>query len=144
MADLKKCEQCGIADAAVFFSVKKDGAARQEALCMDCAKKRNIPQVQDYLKDRKRQQDVVPVCSACGNLPGMVFISRKTDGGEQKEALCVFCARERKIPQICDLLERMNLSDAELLKLHDAVTGKAQDQKSAALAEKFRRIFQKS
>ena len=43
MADLKKCEQCGNADAAVFVSVKKDGAARQEALCMDCAKKRNMP-----------------------------------------------------------------------------------------------------
>ena len=145
MAELTVCEQCGREPAAVFVRRKNGDSEQKLALCLKCAEKQNVTSVKDYVKHQKRIMEERRLCEQCGRLPAMIFASARTDGGKpDKEALCAFCARERKLPGVAEMLEQMGMTDEELRQFHeDYIDGTLMPEPQGFL-QKLRRIFKKS
>lgn len=133
MAELKLCDQCSKEPAAVFLGTKDGDAEKQRALCLNCAKKSDIPEVKEYLKRKTVNRIGAQKCAQCGELPAVIFVSKFSSGEAKREGLCLFCAREQKIPQVEELLTRMNLTDDQLRKLHENL----QTQKPDGLIQKI-------
>ena len=131
------CEQCGKEPAAVFLDTKDGDAKKQQSLCLNCAKESGIPEVKEYLRQKTAHQIGAQKCARCGELPAVVFVSKYSSGEAKREGLCLFCAREQKIPQVEDFLVRMNISDDQLRKLHEDL----QAQKPDGLIQKISRLF---
>ncbi|MBQ6042346.1 MAG: hypothetical protein IJL32_16420 [Oscillospiraceae bacterium] len=137
MSDFTLCEQCGKEPAAVFLGTKDGDAKKRRSLCLNCAKESGIPEVQEYLRRKNAQQIGSQKCVQCGKLPAVVFVSKYSGGEAEREGLCLFCAREQKIPQVTEYLARMNVSDDELRKLHEDL----QAQKPDGLIRKIGQLF---
>ena len=140
MPERKQCEQCGREPAAVFVTAKTGDAKRQQALCLRCAQKQKIPSVREFRKEQERITAEHRMCEQCGEQPATVFVTALTDGEKQeKQSLCVFCARARGIQPAADL----DLSDAELREIHAEILNRMQEQKSGGFRQRLRRIFRK-
>jgi protein-arginine kinase activator protein McsA len=145
MAELTVCEQCGKEKAAVFVMKKTGGSERKQALCLRCAEKQNVTSVKDYVKHQKQILKTCPLCEACGELPAMIFVSARTDCEKpDKKAFCAFCARERKLPGVAEMLEQMGMSDEELRQFHEDFRNGARMPEPESFRQKLRRIFKKS
>ena len=137
MAELVQCEICGKEPATVFLSEKESGAGNRRSLCLNCAKQQDIPQVQEYLRQKKAPAAGQQMCVQCGELPALVYVSRSSDGETRREGFCVFCARAQKIPQIEEALAGLELSDDELRRLHEDLRA----QKPDGLFRKISQFF---
>ena len=145
MAELTICELCSKEPAAVFVLKKTGDSERKQALCLQCAEKQKIPAVQDYLKQKKKSEAAVTKCERCGELPAMVFASVSADGEEQeKQALCLFCAKEKGIRAVTEILSNLEVSDEQLRQLHAELLNQPQEQQSENFLQKLRKRFQKS
>ena len=145
MADLTVCEVCGRETAAVFVLRKNGDSEQRQALCLRCAEKQNVSSVKEFVKSRKQLLAERIPCEQCGGRPAMIFASAAADGGKpDREALCVFCARERKLPGVAELLEQMGMTDEELRQLHEDFSSGAPYPEPAGFLQKLRRIFKKS
>ena len=124
----------------VFVLTKQGDTECEQALCLRCAEARKIPSVLKYIKREKKTNAAVQMCEQCGELPALVFVSAAKDGREQdKQALCGFCAREQKIPQVEEMLAQMDISDAEFRKLHEDIMQQTQEPKG--ILPKLKRMF---
>ena len=145
MAELTICEACGKEPAAVFVLKKSGDSEQRQSLCLRCAGKQNVTSVKDFVKHQKKILTAPPLCGQCGELPAMIFASGRTDFGKpDNEALCVFCARERKLPGVAEMLEQTGMTDAELRQLHENLRSAAPDPEPEGILQKLRRIFKKS
>ena len=54
------------------------------------------------------------MCSRCKKNLAVVFITRLDGGSSVNEGLCLKCAREMKLPQVDEIINRMGLSDEDL------------------------------
>ena len=144
MAELTVCELCGKEPAAVFVMKKTGETEQRQALCLKCAEKQNVTSVKDYVKHQKRILSERPLCGQCGRLSAMIFAAARTDGGKpDKEALCVFCARERKLPGVAEMLEQMGMTDEELRQFHEDYANGTLMPEPQGFVQKLRRIFKK-
>ena len=138
MPDMTLCEQCGKEQAAVFVSRKNGDAETKQALCLQCAEKRKIPSVKEFIRQNKSAE--FRMCEQCGELPAMIFVSTAKDGkAQEKQALCGFCAREQHIPQVEETLAQMDIPEEELRRLHEELM--QQPQKPKGILQKLRAYF---
>ena len=141
MAEQTICEQCGKETASVFVSRKNGDTETKQALCLQCAEKRKIPSVKEYI--RRNKAAGCRMCERCGELPATVFAAVTADGRKQKqEAFCAFCARERGLPQFAETMANMEMSDEAIRQIHADILNRA--QKPEGFRQKLRRIFKKS
>ena len=63
------------------------------------------------------------MCSNCKKRPAVVFITSVQGNEKKNEGLCLTCARERKIPQVAEYMDRLGISDEEIDQLSDQMMG---------------------
>ena len=63
------------------------------------------------------------MCSNCKKRPAVVFITSVQGNEKKNEGLCLSCARERKIPQVAEYMDRLGITDEELDQLSDQMMG---------------------
>ena len=63
------------------------------------------------------------MCSNCKKRPAVVFITSVQGNEKKNEGLCLTCARERKIPQVSEYMDRLGITDDELDQLSDQMMG---------------------
>ena len=63
------------------------------------------------------------MCSNCKKRPAVVFITSVQGGEKKNEGLCLSCARERKIPQVAEYMDKLGITDEELDQLSDQMMG---------------------
>lgn len=145
MSNPALCELCGKEPAAVYILKKNGDAEREQALCLRCARKQNIPSVRAYWKRQKRRDAAIQMCEQCGELPATVFAVLSKNGKEQeKQALCGFCAREKGIQPVTEKLARMEISDEELRQIHTELLHQAQETQAESFWQKLRNKIKKS
>jgi len=54
------------------------------------------------------------LCSRCKKRPAVVFITAMSGETQKNEGLCMYCAREMKIPQVKDYMEQLGITDEEI------------------------------
>lgn len=59
------------------------------------------------------------MCSNCKKRPAVVFITAMHGNETRNEGLCLTCAREKKIPQVQEYMDRLGISDEEIEQLSD-------------------------
>lgn len=59
------------------------------------------------------------MCSKCKKRPAVVFITSVQGNEKKNEGLCLTCAREQKIPQVSEYLEKFNITNEEIDQLSD-------------------------
>lgn len=63
------------------------------------------------------------MCSNCKKRPAVVFITSVQGNEKKNEGLCLVCARERKIPQVAEYMDRLGISDEEIDQISDQMMG---------------------
>ena len=63
------------------------------------------------------------MCSNCKKRPAVVFITSVQGNEKKNEGLCLACARERKIPQVAEYMEKLGITDEEIDQLSDQMMG---------------------
>ncbi|MDO4862769.1 MAG: ATP-dependent Clp protease ATP-binding subunit [Ruminococcus sp.] len=63
------------------------------------------------------------MCSNCKKRPAVVFITSVQGNDKKNEGLCLACARERKIPQVAEYMEKLGITDEEIDQLSDQMMG---------------------
>ncbi|SEK50581.1 ATP-dependent Clp protease ATP-binding subunit ClpA [Ruminococcus sp. YRD2003] len=63
------------------------------------------------------------MCSNCKKRPAVVFITSVQGNEKKNEGLCLACARERKIPQVSEYMEKLGITDEEIDQLSDQMMG---------------------
>ena len=63
------------------------------------------------------------MCSNCKKRPAVVFITSVQGNEKKNEGLCLTCAREKKIPQVAEYMERLGITDEEVDQLSDQMMG---------------------
>lgn len=63
------------------------------------------------------------MCSTCKKRPAVVFITSVQGNEKKNEGLCLSCARERKIPQVAEYMDRLGITDDELDQISDQMMG---------------------
>ena len=63
------------------------------------------------------------MCSNCKKRPAVVFITSVQGNEKKNEGLCLSCARERKIPQVAEYMDRLGITDEEIDQLSDQMMG---------------------
>ena len=63
------------------------------------------------------------MCSNCKKRPAVVFITSVQGSEKKNEGLCLACARERKIPQVAEYMEKLGITDEEIDQLSDQMMG---------------------
>ena len=63
------------------------------------------------------------MCSTCKKRPAVVFITSVQGNEKKNEGLCLSCARERKIPQVAEYMDRLGITDEELDQFSDQMMG---------------------
>ena len=58
------------------------------------------------------------ICSRCKKNIAVIFITKVENGVSTNEGLCLKCARELKIKQVDDIVERMGITDEDLDNLN--------------------------
>ncbi len=59
------------------------------------------------------------LCSRCKKRPAVVFITAMSGDTQKNEGLCMYCAREMKIPQVKDYMEQLGITDEEIDSLSE-------------------------
>lgn len=59
------------------------------------------------------------MCSNCKKRPAVVFITAMHGNETRNEGLCLTCAREKKIPQVQEYMDKLGISDEEIEQLSD-------------------------
>ncbi|MDE6519626.1 MAG: ATP-dependent Clp protease ATP-binding subunit [Ruminococcus sp.] len=59
------------------------------------------------------------MCSNCKKRPAVVFITSVQGNEKKNEGLCLSCARERKIPQVAEYMEKLGITDDEIDQLSE-------------------------
>lgn len=63
------------------------------------------------------------MCSNCKKRPAVVFITSVQGNEKKNEGLCLSCARERKIPQVAEYMDKLGITDEELDQISDQMMG---------------------
>lgn len=63
------------------------------------------------------------MCSNCKKRPAVVFITSVQGNEKKNEGLCLSCAREKKIPQVAEYMDKLGITDEELDQLSDQMMG---------------------
>lgn len=63
------------------------------------------------------------MCSNCKKRPAIVFITSVQGNEKKNEGLCLTCAREKKIPQIAEYMDRLGITDEEIDQISDQMMG---------------------
>ena len=63
------------------------------------------------------------MCSNCKKRPAVVFLTSVQGNEKKNEGLCLACARERKIPQVAEYMEKLGITDEEIDQLSDQMMG---------------------
>ena len=63
------------------------------------------------------------MCSNCKKRPAVVFITSVQGSEKKNEGLCLACAREKKIPQVSEYMDRLGITDEEIDQLSDQMMG---------------------
>lgn len=63
------------------------------------------------------------MCSNCKKRPAVVFITSVQGNEKKNEGLCLTCAREKKIPQVAEYMDRLGITDEEIDQLSDQMMG---------------------
>lgn len=63
------------------------------------------------------------MCSNCKKRPAIVFITSVQGNEKKNEGLCLTCAREKKIPQITEYMDRLGITDEEIDQISDQMMG---------------------
>ena len=109
-----------------------------------CADGRKIPSVREFIRKQKRSAAGYRLCEQCGEQPATVFISAAKNGGTpEKQALCAFCAREKNIQPVTELLTDMDISDSELRDIHADILNRTPEQKPEGFWQRLRRRIKK-
>lgn len=75
------------------------------------------------------------ICARCKKNVAMLFISKMENGKTINEGLCIKCARELKIKQVDDMIQRLGLSDEELDSLTGEMTNALGDMEGLMLSQ---------
>lgn len=59
------------------------------------------------------------MCSNCKKRPAIVFITTVHGNEKRNEGLCLTCAREKKIPQVQEYMDKLGITDEEIEQLSD-------------------------
>ncbi|MDD6279232.1 MAG: ATP-dependent Clp protease ATP-binding subunit [Oscillospiraceae bacterium] len=59
------------------------------------------------------------MCSKCKKRPAVVFITSVHGNEKKNEGLCLSCAKEMKIPQVAEYMEKLGISDEEIDQISD-------------------------
>ena len=59
------------------------------------------------------------MCSNCKKRPAVVFITSIQGNEKKNEGLCLICAKEKKIPNVKEYMERLGISDEEAEQLSE-------------------------
>ncbi|MDE5765093.1 MAG: AAA family ATPase [Ruminococcus sp.] len=59
------------------------------------------------------------MCSICKKRPAIVFITQVQGNEKKNVGMCFACAKERKIPQISEYMERLGITDEEIENISD-------------------------
>lgn len=59
------------------------------------------------------------MCSKCKKRPAVVFITSVQGNEKKNEGLCLTCAREQKIPQVSEYMDRLGITNEEIDQLSD-------------------------
>ncbi len=59
------------------------------------------------------------LCDRCKKRPAVVFITAMSGDSQKNEGLCMYCAREMKIPQVKDYMEQLGITDDEIDQLSE-------------------------
>ncbi len=51
------------------------------------------------------------MCSKCKKRPAVVFITAVQGNEKKNEGLCLTCAREQKIPQVSEYMDRLGITN---------------------------------
>lgn len=63
------------------------------------------------------------MCSKCKKRPAVVFITSVQGNEKKNEGLCLSCAREQKIPQVSEYMDRLGITNEEIDQLSDQMMG---------------------
>lgn len=63
------------------------------------------------------------MCSKCKKRPAVVFITSVQGNEKKNEGLCLSCAREQKIPQVAEYMDRLGITNEEIDQLSDQMMG---------------------
>ena len=63
------------------------------------------------------------MCSKCKKRPAVVFITSVQGNEKKNEGLCLSCARENKIPQVSEYMDKLGITDEEIDQLSDQMMG---------------------
>lgn len=63
------------------------------------------------------------MCSKCKKRPAVVFITSVQGNEKKNEGLCLSCAKEMKIPQVAEYMERLGITDEEVDQLTEQMMG---------------------
>lgn len=75
------------------------------------------------------------MCSRCGKNVAVVFITKIENGQAKNEGLCLKCARELHIKPVDDMINKMGITDDELVNL----TGEMMSASPAGRTRPYRR-----
>ncbi|MCM1505627.1 MAG: AAA family ATPase [Ruminococcus flavefaciens] len=59
------------------------------------------------------------MCSKCKKRPAVVFITSMQGNEKKNEGLCLSCAREQKIPQVSEYMDKLGITNEEIDQLSD-------------------------
>ena len=59
------------------------------------------------------------MCSNCKRRPAVVFITSVQGNERKNEGLCLSCAREKRIPQVAEYMDRLGITDDEIDRISD-------------------------
>ncbi|MDE6784918.1 MAG: ATP-dependent Clp protease ATP-binding subunit, partial [Ruminococcus sp.] len=59
------------------------------------------------------------MCSICKKRPAVVFITQMQGNEKKNVGMCFACAKEHKIPQVSEYMERLGITDEEIENLSD-------------------------
>ncbi|MBO5103450.1 MAG: ATP-dependent Clp protease ATP-binding subunit [Ruminococcus sp.] len=59
------------------------------------------------------------MCSKCKKRPAVVFITSVQGNEKKNEGLCLMCAKEQKIPQVSEYMEKFGITNEEIDQLSD-------------------------
>ncbi len=71
------------------------------------------------------------LCSRCKKNVAVVFITKVENGVSTNEGLCLKCAKELKIPQVDEIVQRMGITDEDLDDLNGEMLAMMQPQEEA-------------
>ena len=63
------------------------------------------------------------LCSRCNKRPAVVFMTRLEGDKSVSEGLCLTCARDMKIPQIEEIIQKMGITDEDLERFDGEIQG---------------------